>query len=326
MTHLPKAEAIAKAHGMVVALGRRVAGSLERARAGMFREEAGLLGDLRAVEAQVDESEVAIERHIISAMALERPGPEEMRLLAALLKITNDLERIGDYAVSVAKQAMVLEPPDPLARRIRDLGRRAVAMVEEAVAALAAGDPARAQGVRESDDLVDDVAKELLARLVGEGGDEGVRPLERTLAMADLCRRFERAADHANNIAEDVLYWLEGEIVRHGRPRAETLTWAGVEVDLARREIRHEGVSARLSRGEYGILTCLIQAAPGVVSRGDLLRNALGWGAEGTTRAVDQHISRLRRKLGPARHLVETVEGHGYRLGEDVGAPAGGPG
>lgn len=306
---------------MVVALGRRVSGSLERARAGLFREERGLLGDLRAVEAQVDESEVQIERHIITAIALERPGPEEMRLLTALLKVTNDLERIGDYAVSVAKQALALEPPDPMARRVRDLGRRAVAMVEEAVEALAKGDPTRAQTVRESDDLVDDVAKELLSRLVSEGGGEGVRPLERTLAMADVCRRFERAADHATNIAEDVLFWVEGEIVRHGRPRAATISWGEVEVDLARREVRHEGKAARLSSGEWGILTCLLQAAPGVVSRGELLRNALGWGAEGTTRAVDQHISRLRRKLGPARHMVETVGGHGYRLG-DADQPA----
>ncbi|MBC8515430.1 phosphate signaling complex protein PhoU [bacterium] len=169
---------------------------------------------IRQDEVELDAIEVEIEESILGAIALHQPVADDLRLLAALLKITNDLERIGDYAVKVAKRAQSIDPLllATIRPHFEELGDRSIQMLKDALLALSAGDGALAQRVRDADDEVDDLNKDIIQNLL-EAGDEDVSSV---VYLISVSRRFERAADHATNIAEDVLYWLEGRIMRHG--------------------------------------------------------------------------------------------------------------
>lgn len=165
-------------------------------------------------ESEIDALEVEIEESILGTIAVHQPVADDLRILAALLKITNDLERIGDYAIKIAQRAKDMDPAlaKSLHSPLSKLGNSSIQMIKDAVKALKDGDAALAQKVRDADDDVDDLNKSLIKEL-SKIGDEDFRSL---LALVSISRRFERAADHATNIAEDILFWLEGRIFRHG--------------------------------------------------------------------------------------------------------------
>tara|TARA_B100000029_G_scaffold369009_1_gene362764 strand:+ start:652 stop:1299 length:648 start_codon:yes stop_codon:yes gene_type:complete len=165
-------------------------------------------------EDNIDSLEVEIEESILGTIAVHQPVADDLRILAAMLKITNDLERIGDYAIKIAQRGkdidanLIKSIKTPLSK----LGTSSIQMIKDAVQALDAGDADLAQKVRDADDQVDDLNKSLIKELSKIDDDD----FESLVALVSISRRFERAADHATNIAEDVLFWLEGRIFRHG--------------------------------------------------------------------------------------------------------------
>ena len=173
-------------------------------------------------EARINEMEVEIDEKAIQLLARGPMGEIPLRLLIATLRITNDLERLGDQAVNVAERIVSLQsrPPTLPPRELALMADAVELMVSNALQALSGRRLALAQQVLESDDRVDDYA-ESLGRLL-------VREMERTPASVPAqvelllaSRNMERMADHATNIAEDVIYWLQGWDVRH-RLRALT--------------------------------------------------------------------------------------------------------
>ena len=165
-------------------------------------------------EDNIDSLEVEIEESILGTIAVHQPVADDLRILAAMLKITNDLERIGDYAIKIAQRGkdidanLIKSIKTPLSK----LGTSSIQMIKDAVQALDAGDADLAQKVRDADDQVDDLNKSLIKELSKIDDDD----FESLVALVSISRRFERAAAHATNIAEDDLIWLEGRIFRHG--------------------------------------------------------------------------------------------------------------
>ena len=164
----------------------------------------------------VDNVEVEVEEEALKILALHQPVATDLRFLTAVLKINNDLERIGDLATNIAKRAVKIckEPalvvPDELsqaATQVRD-------MVHESLNAFVNFDAEPARVVCASDDDVDRLCKEV-RRFVEVQIQKDPARVSCYLDMLLASRNIERIGDHATNIAEDVIYLVEGTIVRH---------------------------------------------------------------------------------------------------------------
>lgn len=164
----------------------------------------------------VDQQEVRIENECLKMLALHHPVAGDLRRIATVVKVNNDLERIADLAVNIAERAQsvsenaefrIPEGVDPMVARVTK-------MVRMALNAFIHLDTAAAYQIIEMDDMVDDLNVKLIEKLVEIMQSDG------NLAPAALhcfsaIRHLERIADLATNIAEDVIYLVDGEIVRH---------------------------------------------------------------------------------------------------------------
>ena len=167
---------------------------------------------------EIDHREVEVEEECLKVLALHQPVAVDLRLIVAAMKINNDLERIGDLAVNIARKAAAFagEPAVNVPFNIAGMWEKTQAMLRDSLDAMVNMDAALAARVCSRDDEVDQIKHEIRI-LVEErirAQPQEVRPLLRLLAVS---RNLERIADCATNIAEDVIYMAEGRIVRHAR-------------------------------------------------------------------------------------------------------------
>lgn len=168
-------------------------------------------------DVEIDQREVEVEEECLKLLALYQPVAVDLRFIICVLKINNDLERIGDLAVNIARKAATFSalPRLPIPFDLQGMWRSVQAMLRDALDALVNFDASLAQEVCARDDEVDRMKRENRRR-----AEEQMRvDPEKTSAMLTLMaasRNLERIADHATNIAEDVIYMVQGSIVRHG--------------------------------------------------------------------------------------------------------------
>jgi phosphate transport system protein len=164
----------------------------------------------------VDRQEVAIDEACHSVLARNQPTAVDMRFLVAAMKITADLERMGDSAVNIAQSARRLNEQSPLAQGIdfAAMSQGVQAMVRNALAAFVARDAATAAAVCRADDAVDDAYHEAFEALLALMTREP-ETVTRAIHLLLAARNLERIADHATNVAEDVIYYVDGRDVRH---------------------------------------------------------------------------------------------------------------
>lgn len=164
----------------------------------------------------IDRQEVAVEEECLKILALYHPVAHDLRYVVGMIKINHDLERISDLAVNIAERAITLAQHPPVARLydIRQLAEVAIRMVSRSLDALINQDAELARQIWLSDDEADELNRKLLADVEQ---DLAKNPAEfRSLfALTSISRTLERIADHATNIAKDVLYMIEGDIMRH---------------------------------------------------------------------------------------------------------------
>lgn len=166
---------------------------------------------------RIDTLDVELEEECLSTLALEQPVAFDLRYVVAILKMNTDLERIGDLAVNIAEQARFLAGCERIERLPFDLPgmERAVqAMLQQSLDALVRIDPELAQTVIAGDDHVDALYRQMFDHVHHTLRDEP-RLFETMLHYLSIARMLERVADHACNIAEDVIYLSRGEIWRH---------------------------------------------------------------------------------------------------------------
>ncbi len=165
----------------------------------------------------IDQREVELEETCLKILALHQPVAADLRFIVSALKINNDLERIGDLAVNVARKAITFcrNPMPEIPFDIRGMWQKVQAMVRDSMDALVNMDPELANDVCGRDHEIDRMKRDI--RLEAEAmirrDPEQTTPL---LTLAAAARNLERIADHATNIAEDVIYMVEGRIARHG--------------------------------------------------------------------------------------------------------------
>jgi phosphate transport system protein len=179
---------------------------------------AGLPGEVFLLEPRINEMEIVIDEHAIRLLRRGSFSDDEMRLIVASLKITNDLERIGDIAVNIAERVISLrEIPD--AKAPEDLAPMAEAvrsMVSRSLGALIFRNAELAGQVLESDDVVDQYRDHIFENLL-QHMTKDVALVSPGMQFILATRHLERIADHATNIAEDIIFWVRGLDVRHGR-------------------------------------------------------------------------------------------------------------
>jgi phosphate transport system protein len=212
---------------------------------------AGLPGEVFLLEPRINEMEIMIDEHAIRLLRRGSFTDDEMRLIVAALKITNDLERIGDIAVNLAERVISLrEMPD--AKIPEELGPMAEAvrsMVSRSLGALIFRNAEMASQVLESDDVVDQYRDRIFQKLL-EHMTQDVALVTPGMQFVLATRHLERIADHATNIAEDIIFWVRGLDVRHGRgiamrPDTEDVTTHGVAEVTENSHGLHSGLTAK---------------------------------------------------------------------------------
>ncbi len=176
-----------------------------------------------AADKEVNELQIDIDDRCLKLLATQSPLAIDLRLITAAMKINADLERIGDQAVNIAENVIKLLPQPPL-KPLIDIPRMAELaqqMTRDALDAFVKKDPALARDVLRRDDEVDNlkdqVFRELLTYMMADPGT-----IQRALSLILISRNIERIADHATNIAEDVIFLVEAKDVRHHHLEAET--------------------------------------------------------------------------------------------------------
>jgi phosphate transport system protein len=167
-------------------------------------------------DSEVDQIEKELDDACHAVLALQQPTAVDLRFLVAVMKIANDLERMGDSAVNVGQAVEVLNQEPPLKPYI-DLPRLAKItqeMVREALDCFVRRDARAAYEVTRRDDEVDGLYKQLFRELLTYM-IEDPRTVTRALHLLLIARNYERIADHATNIAEDVVFYVEGRDIRH---------------------------------------------------------------------------------------------------------------
>ncbi|MSR27940.1 MAG: phosphate signaling complex protein PhoU [Planctomycetaceae bacterium] len=160
-----------------------------------------------------------VEEECLKILALYQPVAADLRFVVAVLKINNDLERMWDLAKNIAKRVAQLEGAGPveLPPEIRTMAMQAEEMVRGCLTAVIDGDPVLARRIREQDDIVDEARQKARRRILA-GIKQQPENVEALLRVNSITKHIERIADMATNVAEDVIYMVEGEIVRQ-RPK-----------------------------------------------------------------------------------------------------------
>lgn len=206
---------------MILELGSLVERALERAIRSIEERDAEVARDVIERDREVDLKEVEIGEECLHTLALYQPVASDLRYIASVLTINKDLERIGDLAVNMAEQAILLADQPPLVDVPFDLStesQRVFQMLKKSLDALIHFDPDLAETVISADDEVDEIHREVCRSVEVEirRNPEDVR---RMIEVLTISRQLERIADHAVNIAEDVVYMVRGEIYRHNYAR-----------------------------------------------------------------------------------------------------------
>ena len=167
-------------------------------------------------DSEIDLLEVEVEEECLKILALHQPVAIDLRFIIAVLKINNDLERIGDLAVNISNRASALAklPKVKVAPDFEPMFVKVMSMLRRSLESLVNLDSELARSVCASDDEVDDLNREM-HRLIQENIRTAPAEAASLLQMLSVSKNLERIADHSTNIAEDVIYMIHGEIVRH---------------------------------------------------------------------------------------------------------------
>lgn len=203
----------------ILNVGALVEEAIHKATAALVEQRSELADEVIRGDREIDSREVAVEDECLKALALHQPVATDLRFIITVLKVNNDLERMGDLASNIASRAKGLASEDsfPLAPRITEMVERVRSMVRDSLDALVNLDVGLARKVFDEDDAVDAIHKSMFAELQRRMKKDPAE-VERAIQLLSVSRYLERIADLATNVAEDVEFMVEGEIIRHRRP------------------------------------------------------------------------------------------------------------
>lgn len=201
----------------VLQLGNLVESAINTAILALNNRETDLAAKVMQYEEEINDKEVRIEEECLKILALHQPVAVDLRFIVVVLKVNNDLERMGDVAKNIAKRAIFLasQPPLPIFHEFAvELPVMVRSMVRKSLDALVTLDVELAKNVIRMDDRVDEINQSMYAE-VQRIISEDVTKAEVAINLLSTSRYMERIADLSTNIAEDVLFMVEGRVYRH---------------------------------------------------------------------------------------------------------------
>jgi phosphate transport system protein len=181
-----------------------------------LNRDLSLSAHVKEIEEAINTAERDVDEMAYDLLAKEQPMAIDLRFILSVIKINGDLERIGDQSTNIASRAVSEDnqPTIHLPVDLEDMGARVGVMIRTAIQSLLEGDTALAESVIAMDDEVDDMNRKIQAELVTVM-EQHPQVAVQSLNAIIVSRNLERAADHATNIAEDVIFWVRGSDVRH---------------------------------------------------------------------------------------------------------------
>lgn len=180
------------------------------------KKDTDMASAIFGLDKEVDRMEIEIEEQAISLMARHQPAAGDLRFLIGVIKINNDLERIGDHGVNIAQSAIALAS-QPDVKPLIDIPRMAelaVSMLRDSLVSFISSDPEKAREVCTRDDQVDSLKRQILGELstiMMEKPDT----ITRSMHLILVSRNLERIADLATNISEDTIYICQAKVIKH---------------------------------------------------------------------------------------------------------------
>ena len=200
----------------LIYLGALAEKAIHDATTSLLERNSDLAHEVIAGDDQINKLDVEIEEKCIRLLALRQPTARDLRFITTAIKINGHLERIGDMAVNIAKRALILNK-EPQLKPYIDLPRMADitrGMIRESLDALINEDCDLANKVRKDDEMVDNlneqIFRELLTFMI-----EDPRTIHRAILITQISKNLERVSDHAESIADMVIYMVTGKSVRH---------------------------------------------------------------------------------------------------------------
>ena len=197
-------------------MGGRAESVVQKSIRALERRDAPLANEVFSDDHVIDRHEIEIEERCIRLLALQQPLARDLRFITAALKISNDLERVGDHAVNIAGSALRLAA-EPELKPLVDIPRMevlATGMLREALDNFVRQDSESARRLVRRDDEVDNLNRQLFRELISFMVEDP-RTISRALELILVARNLERVADLATNIAEEVVFIAEARIIKH---------------------------------------------------------------------------------------------------------------
>ena len=196
-----------------------VEGMIDKSITGLMRKDSTLLTEvIEKDEPKANDSEISIEELCTTMIAQYEPRAKDLRTILMVMKMNNDLERVGDHAVNIAECSLFLIER-PSLKPLLDIPRMAeesVGMLKDAIEAFIREDTLLAAMVCERDSIVDNLGQQILRELITFMGADPTT-IERSMRLLNIARNLERIGDLSTNISEDVIFMVEGRVIKHHR-------------------------------------------------------------------------------------------------------------
>lgn len=200
----------------LLAMGGLAEQAIDRATEAYHKRDVKLCYAVLEGERAINMAEREIDELALDLLAMQQPLAVDLRFITAVMKINADLERVGDQAVNIVQRIMdtIKLPSVELPVDIPRMAATAAGMVRRALESFIEGKAELAEAILKMDDIVDDMNDEIYIVLVKKMHDDP-EIVQQALDLLLIARNLERVADHATNIAEDVIFWIRGADVRH---------------------------------------------------------------------------------------------------------------
>ncbi len=205
-----------RAHSL--AMGARCERALQLALKAFWEAKPELADEVEELDRHVDRDEMDIDALVLRILALRQPVAYDLRFLAAALRLVTDLERVGDEAVNIAERAKEEHgtAKDKVRAELKGMGEQAQEMLRDALDSFVQAEATRAEQVLVRDDSVDDLYGKIIRSMTDFMTAHPAQVAE-AIRVIHVAKYLERVADHATNIAEEVIFMVRGEDVRHFR-------------------------------------------------------------------------------------------------------------
>ncbi len=200
----------------ILTLGATVESDIHKAVHSVLNRDIDQAVEVINLDATIDQLEVDLEEDCLKILALHQPVAIDLRFIVAVLKINNDLERMGDLAVNISERAKFLATKRQIniPFDLHTLAKKAMGMVQKSLDSLVNLDASQAREVCRMDDEVDELNRQAFESVMATIRTQPDQ-VDILIAYLSASRYLERIADHATNVAEDVIYMIEGVIARH---------------------------------------------------------------------------------------------------------------